>query len=173
MKNHYFPYLFPGRELWHWRRGWGWWWVGGVGGVGGGGGPFRTPTILKLSPKIFRTKIVHTSGTFFPQNEKHIFKLSSYIQKKTPNTINAFKITIIQNTPTIQTYILQKSNFFKHIRKNSNTSHFYFLYISNAHNLYFVSFVYFIYFHFCIICIFIYIYTYFMNSMSVFINSII
>ena len=60
-------------------------------------------TIPQNHKKKNRTKIIHTSGTFFKKsqkNSKHIFKICSYIQKNTPNPINAFKITVYNtNTP--------------------------------------------------------------------------
>ena len=67
--------------------------------VGDGGDHLGPPK----SQKIVRTKFVHTSGTLFPKSQKHIFKISSYIQKNTANPINAFKITIYNTKHTKST----------------------------------------------------------------------
>ena len=90
-----FRFFSPGRELWHWRRGWGM-------GVGGGG--IRTPKSQKFNKQLFRTKIVRVSGSLFNKsqnNPKNLFKIFSYIWKDTTNPINAFKIRIY-NTKKIK-----------------------------------------------------------------------
>ena len=88
-KTYYFPYFSPQKGTLTLTPGMGW------------GGPFRTPKNLQKSPKnsknILRTKIVHTSGTFFQkisENLKNIFQICSDIQKNTTNTINTFRISI-------------------------------------------------------------------------------
>ena len=64
-------------------------------------GPPKIPQNLK---RIVRTAIVHTPGTFFPQNVNNIFKICSYIQKTIQNPINAFKITIHNTKHTKNTF---------------------------------------------------------------------
>ena len=88
---------------------------------------------------------------------KHIFKVSSYIQKMTPNPINALKITI-HNTKHTTKYKntcpeIQKKQ--KNLFENSKNKKPLLYYISKFHNAYFVYFVYFVYY----IYIYIYIYT--------------
>ena len=56
----------------------------GVGGLGGQ----QITNNYKKSQKTVRTKIGHTSG-HFSKNVKNIFQICSYIQKMTPNPINA------------------------------------------------------------------------------------
>ena len=67
--------------------------------AGDGGGQFRTTTPHK-SKKIVRTEIVHTIGTFFQTMSKPIFKICSYIQEKTQDQINAFKISFYNTKNT-------------------------------------------------------------------------
>ena len=62
----------------------------------------RGPKIPKISPQMFRTKIVHTSGIFFDLlgggfsifGSKSIFNLCSYIEFNTQNLNPILKITI-------------------------------------------------------------------------------
>ena len=65
-------------------------------GDGGGGGAFRTPknppTHLKKSQKIQKGNSCKTGSHFWTCFTK-CYKISSYIQIKAPNPINALKIT--------------------------------------------------------------------------------
>ena len=78
--------------------------------------------------------------------QKHISKICSYIQKTTPNPINALKITIYNTKHTSNTKIYFKkyncfetSNNFKQIKPLL-------YYILNFHSSYFIYLVYFVYF---------------------------
>ena len=66
----------------------------------------QIPKIHRISKKhhnkTVRTKIVHTSRTFFKTKK---LKRCSYIQKKTPNPINAFKIKVYNTKHTNNTDI--------------------------------------------------------------------
>ena len=74
----------------------------------------RGPKIPKISPRMFRTKIVHTSEIFFDLGggsifrfwgSKNIFNLCSHIELNTQNPNPIFKITIcFTKTPTTPTY---------------------------------------------------------------------
>ena len=100
--------------------------------------------------KIFRTKIVHTSGKIgfvFRKVSKHIFKISSYIQKDTQNPNPIFKVTIhctkyAQNAKLIR-QIPQISNFLE--QSTFQKCQFFILFLYKFHNSYFVTIVYFIY----------------------------
>ena len=87
-------------------------------GGGGGGGDHLGP---KNHKRKFVRKMFTPLGFVFRKMSKHIFKISSYIHKKTTNPINAFKNQfIIQNTAKVQ-------NTFKkiqHVRLFSNISKF-------------------------------------------------
>ena len=59
---------------------------------------------------------------FSKMKKENMCEISSYIQKTTLNTINALKIKIIkQNTPTINTYIPNKSKMFQKKQKKQTT----------------------------------------------------
>ena len=90
IKTHVFPYFFP-------RKGTLTLTLGMVVGGGGGGGPFRTNN-HKESQTILRTRISHTSGTFFQNIYKNTFKICSYIHKTTTNPINTLEITTYSTT---------------------------------------------------------------------------
>ena len=117
----------------------------GVGVVVVDGGTFRTNEF----PKIFRTKSVHSSGTFFKQmsnKSNSIFKICSYIQKTTHNLICTFKITLY-NTKTHQQCQNSFGTFVNLEKTRTNKLFkFIFYYIYNFHNAYFIYFVYFVYF---------------------------
>ena len=54
----------------------------------------------------------------FSTNVKNLFKIYSYIQKKTPNPINAFKIIIYNtNTPTIHKRISRNVSMFENFEQ--------------------------------------------------------
>ena len=107
--------FFPGRELWHWRPGWGW------------GGPFRTP---KISKNRSYENCLHFRN-IFPKTFKNIFKISSYIQKTTPNPINAFKITTYNTKHTFNSKIyfqkISKHRKHKQAENKSNISNYWFV----------------------------------------------
>ena len=50
-------------------------------GDGVGWGPFRTPQITTNHKQIVRTKIVHTSGTFSKNVQKHLYNIFIYTEK--------------------------------------------------------------------------------------------
>ena len=95
---------------------WVWWWTvvdgggrGGLGERGGDGWGGRGPKIPKISPPMFRTKIVHTSGKMFDflgvdfrfGGTKNIFNLCSHIELNTQNPNPILKFTIsFTKTPT-------------------------------------------------------------------------
>ena len=76
----------------------------------------RGPTIPKISPQMFRTKIVHTSGILFDfflgggrlfrlLESKNIFNLCSHIELNTQNPNPIVKITIpFTKLPNMQKY---------------------------------------------------------------------
>ena len=80
--------------------------------VSGPRGPFRTKN-HKIPPKIFRTKIVHTSGTFF-QNIT-FFQLHIYRKRHIIRITYSKYLFIIQNTPTEPKYFRTSPMFFEHI----------------------------------------------------------
>ena len=98
-KNIFSIFYSPGRELWHWHQGWGWGW----------GTKHRQKT-QKTSPQnISYEKCLHF-WDIFRKMLKNIIKLCSYIQKKTLNTIHAFKITIYNTKHTNNIKIHVKNN---------------------------------------------------------------
>ena len=105
-------------------------------GVGGGNLGPKHPKNLQKSQRILHTKIVHTSR-HFSKNAKKNFKISSYIQQMTPNSIHAFKI-IIHNRKKHQQYknILQNMLENNKIEKTTNRSFIFYIY--NFYNSYFV-----------------------------------
>ena len=62
-------------------------------GDGEGVGASNHKKSQQLTKKTFRTETVHTSRHFSKNVQKN-FKICSYIQKMTPDPINALKITI-------------------------------------------------------------------------------
>ena len=101
-ENHLFPYCFPPEGN-----------LDIDAGDAGSRGPFKTPQIPPNLPtsqtKIFRTKIVHTSGTFFEQS-----------QQSQKNTHNHIKITIhnAKHTKNAKIYV-QQIDVFRFISKES------------------------------------------------------
>ena len=123
-------------------------------GMGGGGGTIwdpKTPPNPKNSQKNSSYEnCSHFSDIF---KYKKIFKICSYIQKRTPNPINAVRITIYSTKHTKDSKIYfgnPKQNIEKINRKihraNKNRKIVNLKIISNFHNSYFVFFVYFVYF---------------------------
>ena len=68
----------------------------------------RGPTVPKISPQMFRTRTVHTSGTFFEifrKMSKNNFKPCSHIELNTTNPNTIFKITVYYTkTPNMLKY---------------------------------------------------------------------
>ena len=89
--QNYFIYFSPLEGNFDWRRGWGW--------------------RVTKSQKRNRMKIVHTFGHL--QKTQKIFKMSSYIQKMTPNPINALKITSYNTKHTNNTKIPFQHSIFQ------------------------------------------------------------
>ena len=84
-------------------------------GMGMGRGPFRTPK----SPKILRTKMVHTSGAFFQISQtisKHTFKICSLYTQNTKNPSPIVKITIYytRTSKTVKIYLTFSKNKNEH-----------------------------------------------------------
>ena len=106
-------------------------------GVGWGG--IRTPKITNKNPKIFRTKIVHTSGTSFPPKSQKCRKVPLkylHIYENTPNLINAFKKTVynVKHTKNVKMPFETPICFFEHFEKTSKKTIIHMLYI--LYNLY-------------------------------------
>ena len=77
----------------------------------------------KLTNKIIRAKIVHTSGTCVQTLSTNIFNICSYIQKHTQTPINVFKITIYNAKYTKNTkYTFEKYHFSKKQQLKTNIS---------------------------------------------------
>ena len=102
-------------------------------------GPFRTKDLFKKNVR----KLFTLRGHFFKKS-KTIFKISSYIQKMTQNSINTLKITICNTNHTKNTEIhFHKSKMFEIFWKIIKQICYY---ISNFHKLYFIYFMCFVYF---------------------------
>ena len=74
-------------------------------------GCFKGPKKQKISPQMFRTKIVHASGTFFVKFQKSmsktILKPCSHIEFNTTNPKTVFKITTYYTkTPKTPKYLI-------------------------------------------------------------------
>ena len=82
--------------------------------------------------------------TFFEKCKTNIFKICSYIKKKTQNLINALEMTIYDtnHTNNTQTYFIKPHILFEHF-ENIETLEKHLFIISKFHNSYFVYFVYF------------------------------
>ena len=85
------------------------------------------------------------------QNTQHIFKICSYIQKLTPNPINALRITIYNTKHTNNTKIhFQQSQHFRNKSKHSklykHLIYYYIIYqVSITHILYILYIMYILY----------------------------
>ena len=91
--------------------GMGWWW--------GGGDYLGPPNPPKSQKYISYENCSHFCDFVFSKMSNSIFKISSYIQKKTQNPINAFKITIYNTKHTNNTKThLNKSQTLEHIKKH-------------------------------------------------------
>ena len=124
--------------------------------------PYKNPK--QISPQMFRTKIVHTSGIFFDfggvvffdfLGSKNIFNPCSHIEFNTQNPNPIFKITIsFTKTPNKPKYFRKKRTFSKQIKKLK----FYFvLCISSIIHIFIIFiFLYFYMFVFLYFYIFIY-----------------
>ena len=81
----------------------------------------QIPQIKTNRKKTLRTNIVHTSEDIFQKNS-FFFEISSYIQKTTPNTINALAITIYNTKHTKNTeYISSDPTFLNKPNISENT----------------------------------------------------
>ena len=87
----------------------------------------RGPKILKISPQMFRTKFVHTSGKMFDfrgggrlfsiWGVENIFNPCSHIELNTPNPNPVFKITIcFTKTQTMPKHFRNIGNIFRKIK---------------------------------------------------------
>ena len=93
----------------------------GVGGSGGHLGPPKSPKISQHHKKSQKNSSYENCSHFwdiFQKLKNKIFKISSYIQKITPNPINALKITII-NTKTHPKYKCTNT-YFKNYKNPEN-----------------------------------------------------
>ena len=70
--------------------------------IDAGDGDGGVSKVKNISKTIVRTKIVHTSGQF-SKNGKNSFKIYSYIQKMTTDTIHAIKLPIYKTKHTNNT----------------------------------------------------------------------
>ena len=106
----------------------------------------RGPTIPKIFPQVFRTKIVHTSATFcdfFEKISRNTFKPCSHIESSTTNPNPIFKITIYFTKYTQHANICSFFSFAEtlgNFRKIKNKFLFYYMY--NFHNSCFVIFAF-------------------------------
>ena len=108
---------------------------------GGGDRPLiRGPKIPKISPQMFRTKIVHTSGTFFEnvrKMSKNLLKPCYHIEFNTtnPNTILKITISFIKHQ---NGKILSIFYFLKVFEKSEKKTQCLFCIMYKFHNSYFI-----------------------------------
>ena len=101
-----FSYFVPGRELWHWRRGWG---------LGGGG--------TSWDPKHLQNANCTHFWDNFPKR-KHLWNMFIYTENDAESDTRIRTNNL--NTPEVQTYI---SNNRSSLNIQNQNKHFILLYI--------------------------------------------